>query len=142
MAPKGERRLHEMPDGSAIGADGGFAAIGGAVTGGVGGMATGIVVGVAAPAVVAVGVGYGVYKLAQNSEAVREGLTKAGDVFGNMATKSTAFAGQAVEAMTPVAKDAATATGDLAKRGLKSLLGSVEAGAAALKKKLDGSDQA
>ena len=104
-----------IPGLSAVGITSGLAAIGSTVTLGVGGMATGIVIGVAAPAVVAVAAGIGAHKLAQNNETVREGLTKAGDVIG--------------------------ATSDLAKRGLQSFLGSVEAGAAALKKKLDGSDQ-
>ncbi len=124
---------------SAAGITSGLAAVGGTVGGG---MAAGIAIGVAAPAVVAVGAGYGAYKLAQNNETVRDGLIKAGDVVGDAAKKGADIAGQAVNVAAPVVADAASAVGELAKKGLLSLLGSVEAGAAALKKKLDGGEQA
>ena len=143
---------------SAAGITSGLAAIGGTVGGG---MATGIAIGVAAPAVAAVVVGYGVYKLAQNNETVRDGLNKAGGIVGDVASKGAEVAGRAIEVVTPVAQDAAVAVGTVAKRGLQSMLGAIgagaigagavgagaieagaiEAGATALAKKLDGSEK-
>ena len=128
---------------SAAGITSGLAAIGGTVGGG---MATGIAIGVAAPAVAAVVVGYGVYKLAQNNETVRDGLNKAGGIVGDVASKGAEVAGRAIEVVTPVAQDAAVAVGTVAKHGLQSMLdaigaGAIGAGATALAKKLDGSEK-
>jgi hypothetical protein len=144
---------------SAAGITSGLAAIGGTVGGG---MAAGIAMGVAAPAVAAVGVGYGTYKLAQNNSDVREVLTKAGDLAGEVATKGTDAARYAAGVVAPVAQDmaaramdvartaagkigeqapaladSATSAADTAKSSLRSMLSAVEGGAAALRKKLE-----
>ncbi len=104
-------------------------------------MAAGMAVGVAAPAVAAVGLGYGTYKLAQNNDIVREGLTKASDLAGGLASKGAETASQVTNAIAPAAKDAAEMAGEIARRGLITMLSSVEAGAAALKKKIDGDER-
>lgn len=128
--------LAGVPGLSAAGITSGLATIGG------GSMAAGIAAGVVAPAAAAVGIGYGAYKLAQHSDEVREGLTKAGNAAGDLAEKGKEAASKAVETIAPIAKDAAEAAGELAKRGLRSLLSSVETGAASLKRRLDRDEPA
>jgi hypothetical protein len=97
---------------SAAGITSGLAAIGGTVGGG---MATGAALGVAAPAVAAVSVGYGAYKLAQNHDGVRDGLISVGEAAGDFASKGAELANGAIEAVAPIARNAAGQASEIAK---------------------------
>lgn len=107
-----------VPGLSAAGITSGLAAIGGTVGGG---MAAGMAMSVAAPAAVAVGLGYGVYKVAQQNDTFRDGLMTAGEGVSKAAEHGAEAAKRVAEVVGPVAQKVAIHATKTVRRSLTDL---------------------